>query len=251
MDPASLGRAMGTKTRAIIPVHLYGQCADMDAIEVVAGTQGIPLVEDCAQATGAEFRGRKAGSCGIAGCFSFYPTKNLGALGDGGAVVTSDASRAEELRRLRQYGWSRRYVAKTAGGRNSRLDEMQAAVLRVRLPLLDAGNSRRRDIAQAYAKASSGTRLLTSAGTDDVAHLVVAVPDDRAAFTAALDEAGVGWAVHFPLGDHRQPVALADGGDPPTLPTTEWAGDRVVSLPCFPEMTDDEVERVCDALRRS
>ncbi len=103
----------------------------------------------------------------------------------------------------------------------------------------------------AYAKASAGTRVLASAGSDDVAHLVVAVPDDRSAFTALLDEAGVGWAVHFPLGDHRQPVALAGGRDPQQLPTTDWASDRVVSLPCFPEMTDDEVERVCDALRRS
>ena len=251
MDTTSLEAELAHPARAVVLTHLYGHMAPVEQVRALCDRHGVALVEDCAQAAGAHREGRYAGSFGDAATFSFYPTKNLGALGDGGAVVTSDASRAEELRRLRQYGWSRRYVAETAGGRNSRLDEMQAAVLRVRLPLLDAGNRRRRDIAQAYAQASAGTRVLASAGRDDVAHLVVAVPDDRSAFTALLDEAGVCWAVHFPLGDHRQPVALADGGDPPTLPTTEWAGDRVVSLPCFPEMTDDEVERVCDALRRS
>ena len=153
MDTTSLAAVLAQPARAVVLTHLYGHMAPVEQVRALCDAHGVALVEDCAQAAGAHRDGRNAGSFGDAATFSFYPTKNLGALGDGGAVVTPDASRAQELRRLRQYGWSQRYVADTPGGRNSRLDEMQAAVLRVRLPLLDAGNGRRRDIAQAYAKA--------------------------------------------------------------------------------------------------
>jgi aminotransferase EvaB len=215
-------------------------------------TAGVALVEDCAQAAGATLDGSPAGSLGDVASFSFFPTKNLGALGDGGAVVTQDPERAQLLRRLRQYGWSKKYTATEPRGRNSRLDELQAAALRVRLPRLGAWNERRRDIVARYADALvSGPRRMVHGEAAQspayVGHLaVMATPsrdEDRAAFSAA----GILTDVHYPLPDHHQPV-LAGATRGVSLPVTERAATEILTVPCFPQMTETEIERVCDVL---
>ena len=251
MDPESLRQALGAQTRAVVPVHLYGQCADVDAIAEVCSDAGVVVVEDCAQAIGAELRGRPAGTIGKLGCFSFYPTKNLGALGDGGAVVTDDAELAERLRLVRQYGQTDRYRHVTKGV-NSRLDEVQAALLRVRLPHLLRWNARRVQIASAYTGALAGTSVRPLEQLDDrrhAFHLFVVDTPDRDAFRAHLDEAGIGTLVHYPLPVHKHPPyhRLADG--PVPLSVSERLCERIVSLPIYPELRDDEVERVAAALR--
>jgi dTDP-4-amino-4,6-dideoxygalactose transaminase len=207
MDPSSLAQALTDKTRAVIPVHLYGQCADTDAIVDLCGARGIDVVEDCAQAAGAQLRGRSAGSIGTLGCFSFYPTKNLAALGDGGAIVTGDEELAERLRRLRQYGQSNRYEHVEAGV-NSRLDELQAAVLRSRLPYLESGNRRRNDVAAAYTAALSESPVRPLAQLPErthAFHLFVVEAPDRDALQAHLVGAGVETLVHYPTPVHRHP----------------------------------------------
>jgi dTDP-4-amino-4,6-dideoxygalactose transaminase len=189
------------------------------------------------------------GAFGAVGCFSFYPTKNLGALGDGGACVTSDASLAKRIRALRQYGWAGKYRIETAGGRNSRLDEMQAALLAVRLPMLDANNARRREIAARYAARiqQPAVALPAASGSDDVAHLYVLRSASRDRLASHLRARGIGCDVHYPIPDHRQPAyralfsAIA-------LPQTERACGEVLSLPCFPELTDAEIDEVADAV---
>ena len=178
---------------------------------------------------------------------SFYPTKNLGALGDGGAVATSSAAVAQTVRRLRQYGWSEKYRIASDDGRNSRLDEVQAAVLRTRLPHLDAWNERRRAIVGAYCDAASARVRVLPAGPGHAAHLAVAVAEDRDALQEHLTEHGIGWDVHYPVPDHRQP-ALAEEYRDVSLPTTERLARSVLSLPLFPELTEPEVARVCRAL---
>lgn len=234
--------------RAVVVTHLYGRLAAVEEIVALCAERGIPLVEDCAQAVGAARGTRRAGSFGDVGTFSFYPTKNLGALGDGGAVVTDDDELAARVRRLRQYGWERKYVVGQSGGRNSRLDELQAAVLAVRLPRVDAWNDQRRAVVARYREAAQGSPLdvLAADGAEHAAHLAVATTDRRDEVRAALEEAGVSTDVHYPVPDHRQPAA----GDGPTvpLPVTERAASRVLSLPCFPQMTPDEVDHVCHAL---
>ena len=251
MDPESLRQALGSQTRAVVPVHLYGQCADVDAIAEACSDADVVLVEDCAQAIGAELRGRPAGTIGKLGCFSFYPTKNLGALGDGGAVVTDDAELADRLRLVRQYGQTDRYRHVTTGV-NSRLDEVQAALLRVRLPHVLRWNARRAEIAAAYTGALDDTVVRPLEQLDDrrhAFHLFVVDAPDRAAFRAHLDEAGIGTLIHYPLPIHRHPPyhGLADG--PVPLTVSERLCERIVSLPIYPELTDDEVERVATALR--
>lgn len=248
MDPASLERALCDRTRAIVAVHLYGQCADVDALRAAAGN--IAIVEDCAQAHGAALSGRPAGSLGDAAAFSFYPTKNLGALGDGGAVTTGDEELADRVRSLRQYGQVERYLHAEAGV-NSRLDELQAAILRARLPHLESANERRRAIAGVYEAALEGTAGRPLARLADRVHafhlFVVRVPD-REAFQARLAEAGVGTLVHYPRPVHRHPPyqALADRVP---LPVSEQLASTIVSLPLFPELTDAEVETVAAAAR--
>lgn len=251
MDPASLAGAIGPRTRAVIPVHLYGQCGPIDEICALAAERGIPVVEDCAQAIGAAFGGQRAGTFGRLGCFSFYPTKNLGAIGDGGAVVTSDHDLADRLRKLRVYGQETRYEHVTEGV-NSRLDELQAAVLSAKLSRLDADNERRRAIAVEYAKAlEAGTARPLSVLPDreHVYHLYVLEVDDREAFRGALEERGIQTLVHYPIPIHRQPAyqRLADG--PVPLEVAERLCERVVSLPIYPELTDAEVDHVAAALR--
>jgi dTDP-4-amino-4,6-dideoxygalactose transaminase len=252
LDPAAVEAALAPQVRAILATHLYGRMVDMPRLLAVAERGNVPVVEDCAQAHGARLFERPAGSWGAAGCFSFYPTKNLGALGDGGAIVTADAALAERARRLRQYGWSRRYQAELAGGRNSRLDEMQAAILLAKLPHLDAWNERRRAIAAAYSEAFAalGVHAPAASGADYVAHLYVLRVPDREAFREALAAAGVGADVHYPLPDHHQPCWRAAPWAACNLPVTELCCRQVVTLPCFPELTDEEVNRVIATVAR-
>jgi dTDP-3-amino-3,4,6-trideoxy-alpha-D-glucose transaminase len=253
LDPAALEAAITPRTRAIMPVHLYGRMAEMTPILTVAEQHGLPVIEDCAQAHGATYRGWAAGSMGACGCFSFYPTKNLGALGDGGMIVTDDAALAERLRRLRQYGWERKYYSAEPGGINSRLDEVQAALLRVKLQHLPQWNARRRLLAEIYDDLLAGTDLaLPTAPADGehVYHLYVVRSKQRDQLQAALRERGVGTDIHYPLPAHLQPI-YTDLAPASGLPMTERLAQEVLSLPIYPELTDDEARAVATALREA
>jgi aminotransferase EvaB len=249
MSIDALKRELARDTvRAVIATHLYGRLADVEAIAAICRPLGIPVIEDCAQAHGATRNGRAAGSFGDAGCFSFYPTKNLGALGDGGAVTTSDAEIAEQLRELRQYGWDKKYQVGRAGGRNSRLDELQAALLLAKLPHLDRWNVDRRAIARRYSNEISNPRVKCPQdfGTDNVAHLFVVRCDDRDGFRRHLEARGVGSDIHYPIPDHRQPAyAAASVG---RLPETERLAMEIITIPCFPEMEEEEISQVIDVV---
>jgi aminotransferase EvaB len=251
LTPATLDAAMrtlGATPAAVVVTHLYGMAADMPAIAEWAAAHRIPLIEDCAQSLGAIVAGRRAGTFGDAATISFYPTKNLGAIGDGGAVVTRESATADRVRALRQYGWESKYRVATPHGRNSRLDEIQAAVLRVRLRGLDDLNARRREIHTRYADALAlpGVRFVHTASDAYVAHLAVLDADDRDGLRARLDALGIRTDVHYPIPDHRQPIAESDPA--PTLPVTERSADRILSLPLFPELTEAEIARVESAL---
>ncbi len=257
IDPKSFCLSVSTIEAAttedvgvVVVTHLYGRLADIEAIVEFCSARGIRVVEDCAQAIGASRAGRRAGSFGDAAAVSFYPTKNLGALGDGGAVMTDDAEIAARLRQLRQYGWVGKYYVAISGGVNSRLDEIQAAALLVRLPQLDKLNSRRRAIIAQYRRAAAGTvaEVASALGSSHVGHLaVVVVPSDRReSVRAHLARHGVSTDVHFPVPDHHQPGFRQFGAQ--HLPTTEDLAGRIFSLPCFPELTDVEVGLVCAAL---
>lgn len=247
LDYAQAASKLSSYFGAVVVTHLYGRVADsIDALASLCRGFGVPLVEDCAHAAGARLSGKPAGAFGNAAAFSFYPTKNLGCLGDGGAVFTQDSAVAERVERLRQYGWDERYHVTLAGGFNSRLDEIQAAVLRERLTKLDDLNQRRRNIALLYLGALPGHAgsMPVRFGDSYVAHLAVVLAADRDRLRAALDAADIATAVHYPIPDHRQQA----WPHKESLPVSEDACNRVVSLPCFPEMTDEEVERVCLAL---
>jgi dTDP-4-amino-4,6-dideoxygalactose transaminase len=251
MDPESLRGAIGDRTRAVVPVHLYGQCSDTDAVRDGCSDRNIAVIEDCAQAIGAELRGRPAGTIGTLGCFSFYPTKNLAALGDGGAVVTDDDALAERLRLVRRYGEAERYNHVTAGV-NSRLDEIQAAVLRARLPHLRRWNARRAEIAAAYSEALAGSELRPLAPLDErthVYHLYVVEAPDRDALQRHLDDHGIGTLIHYPKPVHAHPPYRRLGEGPVTLEVSERLCSMILSLPIYPELRDDEVERIGNALQ--
>ena len=230
---------------AIVVTHLYGRLHQMEAIMALAQHAGVPVLEDCAQAHGARRSGRMAGSFGDAGAFSFYPTKNLGALGDGGAVVTRHGHIAEEVRRLRQYGWDSKYRVSRLGGRNSRLDELQAAVLRGKLSLLDSWNARRRHIAARYTSAFQphGIACRETASEEDVVHLYVIRSAQRDALRERLQRAGIEAEVHYPIPDTRQPC-WGPQSEWPVLPVTERLADEILTLPCYPELGDREVDKV-------
>jgi len=251
LDPDSLAAAMDG-VRAVIPVHLYGCPADMDAICRIARQHGAFVVEDCAQAHGATFDGRPVGTFGDAAAFSFYPTKNLGALGDGGAVAAGDAALAERLRILREYGWRERYVSDVEG-MNSRLDELQAAILRVRLPALAAANARRAAIAEAYVEGLADTGLvLPTTRPGHVWHQFVIRHPARDALRQALKAQGVGTGIHYPVPVHLQPAYAGRIAIGPTgLAATEAAAREVLSLPMFPELDDEAVARVIAAVRQA
>jgi dTDP-3-amino-3,4,6-trideoxy-alpha-D-glucose transaminase len=251
IDPAAVRAALGPRTRAIIPVSLYGHPADLDPILALAADHGLFVLEDAAQSHGARYGGRRSGSIAHATAFSFYPTKNLGALGDAGAVVTSDEALDRRIRQLRNYGSERKYVHETRGV-NSRLDELQAAFLRVRLARLDAANARRRDLARRYNERLAGLDGLAlpaeASWAEHVYHLYVVRNAKREALQARLRERDVETLVHYPLPCHLQP-AFADlgysGGD---FPVAEALGREVLSLPLWPGMGVEAVDQVSAAV---
>ena len=251
ISPDSLASVMSKRTRAVVATHLFGKMADMTALRAVTG-DAVVLIEDCAQAHGALYNGHQAGTLGDLATFSFYPTKNLGALGDGGAVSTNCDEYAARLRQLRQYGWEGRYKTVVPGGRNSRLDEMQAAILTAKLPYLDGWNQRRRDIVARYRVAAEGTALgiVHTPGPDYVGHLCVALHDERDTFRKLFAENGVDTAIHYPYLDTQQPVC-ATAGDwrAASLDVASEVVNKIFSLPCFPELRDEEVDQVCHAIR--
>jgi dTDP-4-amino-4,6-dideoxygalactose transaminase len=254
IDPAAAEAAINSSTVAIIPVHLYGQMVDPEPISAIAAAHGLALVEDAAQAHGARHRGATAGSVGVAAGFSFYPGKNLGALGDGGAVVTSDLALADRIRSIANHGRSEsdRSLHDLAG-RNSRLDTLQAALLSAKLPWLDAANAQRAAAMAAYRDMLPRDCVPVSvqAGAEPVYHLAVIQVDDRSKVCDALTAAGIGWGVHYPIPCHQQP-ALATLGDPvpaaQQLPVAERMAGRILSLPMSPTLTIEQVARVCDVL---
>jgi len=248
MDPARLEAAITPRTRAIVPVHLYGQAADMEAIVAIARRRGLPVVEDCAQAHGALLGGRPAGSLGDAAAFSFYPTKNLGALGDGGAVTTAKPAVAEAVRELRNGGQADRYLHARAGV-NSRLDEIQAAVLSVKLAHVAAATAERRAQAARYDAALAGVappRALP--GREHVYHLYVIRHPRRDALAEHLAAHGIGALVHYPIPVHLQPAYQDLGMKEGSLPETERAAREVLSLPLYPGLTEAQQARVIEAV---
>jgi dTDP-4-amino-4,6-dideoxygalactose transaminase len=250
MNPNLIPEMISEKTKALLPVHMYGQPARMPEIMAIARKHGLKVVEDCAQAHGASIAGQRVGSFGDAAGFSFYPTKNLGALGDGGAVVTSDQQVADRCRWLRQYGWKERYVSAIPGF-NSRLDELQAAILRVKLPFLDADNANRREIARLYNQAICSKAVAIPMIIDDIKHAmhlyVLEVPN-RESFEAFCTTHGVATARHYPLAVHQQPAYAGRIRGEGSLPITERLYSRIVSLPMYPELTAEQVQKVCETL---
>lgn len=246
-----LVQAVDAGCRAVVITHLYGAAVrDIAAMASYCHERNVPLVEDCAQAHGAKIGGRQVGSFGKAASFSFYPTKNLGGLGDGGAVVTNDCSIADRILKLRQYGWSSKYVVTVAGARNSRLDELQASILSELLPFLDEDNARRREIAARYSSSIFHPNIeLPPVRNDEgyVAHLYVIRVKNRDRLRAHLTELGVATDVHYPIPDHRQPLLSARFSNT-TLTITEQISQKNLTLPCFPEMTEEEVGHVITAV---
>lgn len=251
IDPQRLAAAITPKTKAIVPVHLYGQAVDLDPILDLAWTHELRLIEDCAQAHGAAYKDKRIGAYGDLACFSFYPTKNLGALGDGGMVVTDQPELAERLRLLREYGWAERYVSHIPGW-NSRLDELQAAVLRVKLQYLDQENATRARIAAMYQAGLSGCRLTLPASRPEATHVyhqyVVRTPH-REALRHHLKDKGIAALVHYPVPVHLQPAYQGRLPGRNKLPETEQAASEVLSLPLYPGLREEQVQAVIEAIR--
>ena len=253
LDPLALESAMTARTKAIVVVHLYGQSADMNAIITVAKKHAVRVIEDCAQAAGGRYKGRRVGSMGDVACFSFYPTKNLGALGDGGMVVTDDGTIAERVRRLRQYGWDESRSTEETG-LNSRLDEIQAAILAIKLRALDDNNARRVAIAHRYNAAFAGLPVTLPAARPDtthVYHLYVVSCDDRDGLRRHLATHDVLAGVHYPVPVHRHGgyekcVVVPSKG----LNVTNGLVDRILTLPLYPELADEDVKRVMAAVQK-
>jgi dTDP-4-amino-4,6-dideoxygalactose transaminase len=254
MDAAQIEAAITPRVKAILPVHLYGQPADMDPIMAVARRHGLRVVEDCAQAHGARYHGRKVGTFGDAACFSFYPAKNLGAYGDGGAVVTDDDGIATRIGLLRNHGQQSKYVHQIEGYCR-RLDNLQAAVLLVKLPLLDEWNERRRQAAGLYASLLSDLRGVvapyTLPGTEPVYHLYVVQVPERDRIRAALAAEEIETGIHYPIPLHQQPAYAYLGFRPEHYPVSAALGPAILSLPMFPELTEAQVVAVVGALRRA
>ncbi|MDI6792572.1 MAG: DegT/DnrJ/EryC1/StrS family aminotransferase [bacterium] len=250
LDPNKLEVAITPRTKAVLPVHLYGQPADMDLILEIALRHNLRVIEDCAQAHGARYKGKRVGSLGDMGCFSFYPTKNLGAIGDGGMVVTDNPELAEKARLLREYGWAERYVSHFHGW-NTRLDEIQAAILRVKLRHLDEDNSKRVCLAEIYNRELNTTNLILPKQREDsthVYHLYVIRSSKRDELLTFLKERGIGASIHYPVPVHRQPAytRLDDGR---SLAETERAAKKVLSLPMYPELSETEVYSIIKAVK--
>jgi dTDP-4-amino-4,6-dideoxygalactose transaminase len=250
MDPARLRGAIGPRTRAIVPVHLYGQMADMDAIMAIARRYGLTVVEDACQAHGAEFRGRRAGSIGDAAAFSFYLSKNLGAYGEAGGVTTSSRSVAECVRRLRDHGSTRKYEHEEMG-LNARMDELQAAVLRVKLHHLDAWNARRRALAARYAERLASIEIglpITRPAAQHVFHLYVVRVAERERVRQLLADRGVATGIHYPTPIHHLPAAIGMGRVAGDLRVTEAFADQILSLPMYADLADEQVDYIADSL---
>ncbi|MFN3594115.1 MAG: DegT/DnrJ/EryC1/StrS family aminotransferase [Thiobacillaceae bacterium] len=252
LDPALVEAAVTPRTRAVIPVHLYGQPADLAPIAEVCRRHGLRLIEDAAQSFGAEYGGRKSGAYGDVGCFSFYPSKNLGAFGDGGMVITDDADLAERLRVLANHGSRQRYHHDVLGY-NSRLDELQAAILRVKLKRIDPFNAARRRIAQTYNEhlADSGVVIPYADGKGlHVYHQYTLQSERRDAIQQALTESGIASAIYYPIPLHRQRLFAEQCRDV-HLPVAEAVAGRVLSLPISPMLTEAQIERVCAVVRQA
>lgn len=246
LDPAEIDRRTTSRTRAVMVVHLYGQPARTDAIVAAAHAQGLKVLEDCAQAHGARDAGRLVGTLGDAAAFSFYPTKNLGALGDAGAIVTADPQVAEQARLLRVYGWRKHYVSELHST-VSRMDELQAALLLAKLPHLDNWNAVRRRIAARYRSHLQGVVELPP--EDGVFHLFVIRTLQRDLLSTYLGEQGIGTGVHYPLPAHLQAPYREYGAGPGSLPQTEQLAEEILSLPIHPELSDDDVDYVASHIR--
>jgi aminotransferase EvaB len=254
MDPNALAGAITPRTRAVIITHLYGRMAQIDELVACAKKYNLAIIEDCAQAHGAHLNQKCAGSFGDVGCYSFYPTKNLGALGDGGGIVTSDPQIAGHCKRLRQYGWNTKYYARELGGMNSRLDELQAAILRVKLPHLDRWNEEREAIKDRYFSGinQNSIQLPTESPLGEMVwHLFVVRAQDRDHLLCNLQRMGVRCAVHYPMPDHLQRSCVDLGYKPGALPETELAAREVLSLPIFPGLTQIEINQVIDGVLAS
>jgi dTDP-4-amino-4,6-dideoxygalactose transaminase len=256
MAPRELERALrsppSSHPAAVLPVHIYGQPAELSALAEIARAYGLRLIEDCAQSHGARYQGRMVGSFGDVACFSFYPTKNLGALGDGGMVITNDRALATALREIREYGWRERYVSARVGI-NSRLDPIQAAILGAKLGSLMSANARRQAVAERYDAGLSGLPLVLPARRPQSTHVfhqyVIRLPE-RDALREKLRTAGIGTGIHYPVPVHRQPAyngRLACG--PSGLGVTERAAPQILSLPIYPQLSDDAVHRVIAEIR--
>jgi dTDP-4-amino-4,6-dideoxygalactose transaminase len=251
LDPNSVRRVITAKTKAIIAVHLYGHPCDMDLLTQIANENNLFLIEDCAQAHGAKWRNRKVGTFGVLACFSFYPTKNLGAIGDGGAVVTNDTEIANSLRRLRQYGWDADKQAQTQST-VSRLDEIQAAILRVKLKNLDLDNENRRNISKIYSNLLKNSRLslpVVNSNAEHVFHLYVVQSEKRDKIIHHLNQEAIFPGIHYSNPVHMQPGYIKLGkNNPIELSVTESIRKRILSLPMYPELSEKEIERVCKGI---
>jgi dTDP-4-amino-4,6-dideoxygalactose transaminase len=254
IDPSRIEAALTPCTKAIIAVHLYGQTARVDELMAIARPRGIKVLEDSAQSQGARLNGCRAGSLGDASAFSFYPGKNLGALGDAGAITTNDEALADRLRMLRNYG-SRVKYHNDVVGYNSRLDELQSAFLRVKLPLLDADNARRAEVAALYTSALADLDGIVlpgvAKGCEPVWHVYVIRHPKRDALVRALADAGVGTVIHYPIPPHAQPAYRSLGIATGALPISERMHEQVLSLPIGPTMSDEDAMAVIDAVRRA
>jgi dTDP-4-amino-4,6-dideoxygalactose transaminase len=250
LSPASVSAHIGPRTKALLPVHLYGNPCDMPAFVELAREKRLALVEDACQAHGARLEDRAVGTWGDAGCFSFYPTKNLGALGDGGMIVTNDDSLAERVRRLRNGGQVSRYVHQEMGF-NSRLDEIQAAMLRAKLPRLVGWNERRRELASLYRRLleKAPVRWVKSLpGAESACHLLVVRVREREPLRESLSQAGVQTLIHYPVPAHLQPAYQGLGELGGSCPEAERAAGEIVSLPLYPELDETQVERVAQSI---
>jgi len=252
LDPRTFEAALTPRTAAVIPVHLYGCPADMEAILEIARRHGLFVLEDAAQAHGARYRGTRVGALADAAAFSFYPSKNLGAYGDAGAVTTNDAALAEKVRMLRHGGQRTTYEHEVLGV-NSRLDEIQAAILRAKLPHLDAWNRRRRSLAARYdTRLPAGGELTRPAAPEEAEHVYhqyVIRTSVRDALRGYLDGAGVSTSVHYPRPVHQQPAYAGPGATPGSCPVAEGVVNEILSLPIFPQLSAREVEQVCSLVR--
>jgi aminotransferase EvaB len=250
MDVDAAAKALDEGAECVIPVHLWGDAVEIERLVELAGERGVPVIEDCAQAQGTRFRGRRVGTFGHMGCFSFYPTKNLGAFGDGGAVVTDDDELADRLRALRMYGYRGSQVSEMEGA-NGRMNEVQAAILRVKLRVLDDWLARRRRVAERYHQGLDRSSVRPPRRVEHIEpsyHQFVVRTRDRDGLVAALDEAGIGYGIHYPVPLHHMPAYRRFASAP--LPVTERAADEILSLPIHEALTEDEVDWVIEVAGR-